>query len=173
MALRAFRHARLENANLVFIGSEFNEYSAALQQLDNQLKREFGAGRVMMLEKISREMTCAAYREADLFVLSAKAETQPIVLLEAMASKTPWISTDVGCVAELPGGIVARSESELAREMKALLDSPERRNQLSDEGWAASQETYDWERVINTYNTLLLKLADNEKGGGVWQAASR
>ena len=72
----------------------------------------------------------------------------------------------MGCVAELPGGVVARSESELSREMQALVGCPERRCQLSSEGWAASQETYDWERVINTYNNLLLRLADKEKGGG-------
>lgn len=166
MALRAFRHARLENATLVFIGSEFNEYSVALQNLDNQLKTEFKPGRVVLLEKVSRELTCAAYRDADLFVLSAKAETQPIVLFEAMASKTPWLSTDVGCVAELPGGIVARSEGELNREMKALLDSPERRNQLSREGWTASQQTYDWERVVATYESLLQSFANHHPVAG-------
>ncbi len=166
MALRAFRHARLENSTLAFIGSEFNAYSVALQQLDQQLKRDFTTGRVLLLEKISRELTCAAYREADLFVLSAKAETQPIVLLEAMASKTPWISTEVGCVGELPGGVVARSECEMTNQMQALLVSPERRNQLSEEGWAASQRTYDWERVVTSYENLLQNLANHEPIGG-------
>jgi len=46
-------------------------------------------GRVVVLERLSRAQTCAAYRAADLFVLPAKAETQPVVLLEAMASHTP------------------------------------------------------------------------------------
>ena len=120
MALRAFRRAQLDGATLVLIGSELNDYAKALQQLDAELQRTCPAGRVLMLEKLSRTQTCAAFRAADLFVLSARAETQPIVLLEAMASRTPWLSTDVGCVAELPGGIVAHSEDDMAGKMNAL-----------------------------------------------------
>src|SRR5207249_11072681 len=121
VVLRAFRRAGLGDATLVFIGSEFNEYSRQLEQLDEALKPAFPAGRVLLLEKVERRMTCAAVQAADLFVLSAKAETQPIVLLEAMASRTPFISTNVGCVVELPGGVVVRSEEELAEQMKALM----------------------------------------------------
>ena len=78
------------------------------------------------------------YRVADLFLLTAKAETQPIVLLESMASHTPFLTTDVGCVTELPGGTVVRSEPEMVEELKALMASPERRRQLAEEGWAAA-----------------------------------
>ena len=71
-----------------------------------------------------RHLGLYAYRAADLFVLSAKAETQPIVLLEAMASRTPWLATDTGCVSELPGGVVVRSEDELVEKMRELASSP-------------------------------------------------
>jgi len=165
LAVRAFRRAQLKDATLVFIGSEFNDYSEAMKRLDAELQPQFPAGRVALLEKLSRTQTCAAYKTADVFVLPAKAETQPIVLLEAMASHTPWISTDTGCVSELPGGLVARSEDDLVGKMKELAGSPVLRQKLIDEGWAACQQTYDWERVIAAYGRLVESVATRGESG--------
>ena len=131
LAVRAFRRARLKDATLVCIGSEVNEYAEMVKRLDEELRVEFPEGRVVLLEKLSRAQTCAAYQAADFFVLAAKAETQPIVLLEAMASRTPWISTDTGCVAELPGGLVVRSAAELTEKIKEMACSPELRKNLA------------------------------------------
>lgn len=124
LAVCAFRRAQLKDATLVLIGSEFNDYSERVRQLDAELQGEFLPGRVVLLGKLSRAQTCAAYRAADLFVLAAKAETQPIVLPEAMASHTPWLFTDTGCVSELPGGIVARSQDDLVDKLRELASSP-------------------------------------------------
>ncbi|HUA67286.1 MAG TPA: glycosyltransferase family 4 protein [Candidatus Saccharimonadales bacterium] len=158
MLLRAFRQAQLDGATLVLIGSEFNDYAIRLKQLDAELQRTYPAGHVLLLEKLTRVQTCAAFRSADLFVLSAKAETQPIALLESMASHTPFLSTDVGCVEELPGGIVVHSEQEMIEKMKLLVANPTLRKQLADEGWAASQKTYNWSRVIDAYENLFRQL---------------
>jgi glycosyltransferase involved in cell wall biosynthesis len=161
LAVHAFRRAQLKDAALVLIGSEFNDYSEQVRQLDAELQKEFPAGRVLLLEKLSRAQTCAAYKAADLFVLPAKAETQPIVLLEAMASHTPWLSTDTGCVSELPGGIVTRSEDDLVEKMSELALSPTLRQKLTDDGWAACQQTYDWEQVVAAYDRLVTKVCGN------------
>lgn len=158
LAVRAFRRAQLKGATLVLIGSEFNEYSEQARRLDAELQKDFPAGRVVLLEKLTRAQTCAAYRAADLFVLPAKAETQPIVLLEAMASHTPWLSTNTGCVSELPGGIVARSENDLVEKLRELASSPALRQKLIDDGWAACQKTYDWEQVVAAYDRLVTKV---------------
>jgi glycosyltransferase involved in cell wall biosynthesis len=161
LAVRAFRRAQLKDATLVLIGGEFNGYSEQVWRLDAALQKELPAGRVVLLEKLSRAQTCAAYRAADLFVLPAKAETQPIVLLEAMASQTPWLSTDTGCVSELPGGIVARSEDDLVEKMRELASSPALRQKLADDGRAACRQTFDWEQVVAAYDRLATKVCGN------------
>jgi glycosyltransferase involved in cell wall biosynthesis len=158
LAVRAFRRAQLPDATLALIGSAFNDFAARVRQLDVELQKEFPAGRILMLEKLSRAQTCAAYRAADLFVLPAKAETQPIVLLEAMASRTPWLSTDTGCVAELPGGLVVQTENEMVEKMKALMADASLREQLAEAGWAACQKTYDWEKVVAAYARLVTQV---------------
>ena len=157
-AMRVFRQARLKDATLVLIGSEFNEYIEGVRRADAALQTQFPEGRVVYLEKVGRPKTCAAYRTADLFMLTAWAETQPIVLMEAMASHTPWLATDVGCVAELPGGVVVRQEAELVAKLQELAGSPALRQKLSDEGWAACQATYDWDQVVNAYERLVKEI---------------
>ena len=163
LAVRAFRRAKLTDATLVLIGNEFGDYSEAVRRQDVLLQKEFPGGRVVWLEKLSREQTCAAYRAADLFVLPSKAETQPIVLLEAMASHTPWLSTDTGCVSELPGGIVVRSEDEMVARLQELAGSSTLRQKLAAEGRAANQETYDWEQVVAAYQQLMTKICAGTK----------
>ncbi len=163
LAVRAFRRAQIADATLVLIGSEFNDYAAQARRLDEAMQNEFPKGRVVFLEKLSRPQTCAAYRVADLFVLAAKAETQPIVLLEAMASHTPWLSTDTGCVSELPGGLVARSEADLVEKMRQLALTPALRQKLAADGWAACQQTYDWERVVAAYARLIAQVCGQDE----------
>lgn len=82
-ALRAFAKAKVPNAVLVFIGSEENEYALRLKQRLREMEGE--ALRVLILDHVPKEMIFAAYRAADLFVLSSKVETQPLALLDAMA----------------------------------------------------------------------------------------
>ena len=51
--------------------------------------------RILILN-IDREETVAFYQTADLFLFPSNIECSPIVLFEAMASKTPFLVTDVG-----------------------------------------------------------------------------
>ncbi len=159
LALRAFRKARTAGATLVFIGSEFNEYQAMVRDLDQELAKSHPEGRVVFLEKITRDMTLAAYNSCDAFVLTSKDETQPIVLLEAMACAKPFISTESsGCIEELPGGVVARSEQEISEQMKHLAENPDARVALGKTGRDACLTRYTHERVVDAYQKLLESL---------------
>lgn len=158
LAVRAFRQARLADTALVFIGSELGEYGREVQVLDEELAAVQPLGRVVFLENVSQELIAAAYVACDAFVLSAKAETQPIVLLEAMAVGKPWISTDTGCVSELPGGIVASGEKAFVAALRRLASNPELRAQIGAEGKEGSRKKYTWDASIAAYDELLHRL---------------
>lgn len=111
LAIQAFRETNLPGSVLVCIGSELNEYGRTVVALDQELAATHRNCRVLILEKLDREETFSAFDACDLFLLTAKAETQPIVLIEAMAASKPWISTDTGCVAEMRGGRICRLET--------------------------------------------------------------
>lgn len=155
--LRAFSESRIVNAVLIFIGNELNDYARHLQQLESRL--EFGAGsRVLFLEKQDREHIRAAYQAANLVMLTSKGECQPLVLLDAMACGKPFLSTDVGCVSEMPGGLTVRRSAELASHLLTLRTDAARRRSLGNLGLAAARSTYHWAGVIEAYDRLVHQL---------------
>jgi glycosyltransferase involved in cell wall biosynthesis len=147
LAVSVFREARLDNAALVFIGSEFNDYSRAVVRLDRLLQQRFPKGDVLLLEKLDRRDTLAGIAACDLFLLTAKAETQPISLLEAMAAGRPFLSTDTGCVRELPGGLIARRRSGLVSTLRRLFHNRKLREDLGRKGHEAVLSTFAQDKV--------------------------
>lgn len=158
LALRAFRDIADRDASLCFIGSEINDYARELIQLETDFRKEAAFGRVFVLEKVPRPDVLSAYVSADAFVLSAKAETQPISLLEAMAARKPFISTDTGCVSELAGGLVVRSAREMTAAMSRLLNDTSLCAKLGDAGRASVEREFSGKAVLDAQHRLLLEL---------------
>lgn len=64
---------------------------------------------VRFLNDIPREHVVQSYFESDVFVFPSQQECGPIVVLEAMAAKKPWIAMNVGHIGQLDGGICVES----------------------------------------------------------------
>ena len=157
-AARAFRQAAIPGSVLVFIGSEFNEYSTAFQDEDTAQTTVSPCGRTLWLEKQDRSTTLNALAAADVFVLSANHEAQPIALLEAMRETKPWIARKAGCIPEMPGGVCVKSEQEMSREMVRLSTDTKLRNSLGLSGREAIEKIYNRNRYLNSYCDLLTEL---------------
>lgn len=160
LAIRAFRRAQIKGSVLVLIGSEFNDYAREIMRLDERLQKEFPEGRVIFIEKLDRPSTLAAYAACDLFLLAALAETQPIALLEAMAAGMAFVSTDTGCVREMPGGIVANGETCLATALATLDADASKRKALGVIGRNAVLDQYSNEKVLDTQEQLIRELLE-------------
>jgi glycosyltransferase involved in cell wall biosynthesis len=156
--LRDFIQAGRPDATLVFIGSEFNDYSREMERNIRKNQARSPQSSVLMLEKIPRELINAAYRAADVFLLSAKQETQPLSILDAMAAGIPFISTNTGCVAEFSGGWCVPAGKRTIQAIHRLLDDPELRRQLGRQGQLDCETKYNWPRVLNDYETLFRQL---------------
>ena len=158
LAVRAFRKSNIPGSTLVFIGSEFNNYSEKVMKLDESLSRK-SLCRTIFLEGISREETQAAFECCDIFLLTAKQETQPIVLIEAMAAGKPWISTPTGCVPEMEGGIVVKGCDKISDAINDLSKNCHARIRLGKQGAGAVLEKYDTRKVTESWTDLVSSLS--------------
>lgn len=130
------------------------------------------AGAVGVLDVIdgARGTVVSALRDADLVVFTSRSEVAPLVLLEAAAAATPWVSFEVGNARELAGGRVVTCEAELHETVRALLDDPAERERLAASGMAFAQQ-HDWERKIDAYETALVDLLPHSASPGLLRAA--
>lgn len=103
---------------------------------------------------------------ADLIVLPSRAETMPMVLLEAMATGTPVVAFAVGDVGPLledtgAGVAVAPGDAEgFVRAAREVLSEPQERARLAAAA-ARSAERYDATTMIASYERLLLAARRN------------
>jgi glycosyltransferase involved in cell wall biosynthesis len=161
LALEAFVSARPEHTTLVFIGQERNAYSEGLEMRWRSAQKALPSCHMICLDRLAREDILAAYKAADLYLCASRTEYFPLTILDAMASAMPFISTDVGCVGDLPGGRVVRSQGEMARAIRDLLGDEPGRKALGVAGRTACESTYNWPSVIDAYETLFERLLKN------------
>lgn len=160
LAVRAFRKSNIPGSTLVFIGSEFNKYSEKVMRLDESLASK-SLCRTIFLEGISRGETQAAFACCDIFLLTAKQETQPIVIIETMAAGKPWISTPTGCVPEMEGGVVADGSDALASNLNRIATDPIIASSLGSIGRKAAVENYRESVIIDRWDQFLNYLSSS------------
>jgi glycosyltransferase involved in cell wall biosynthesis len=133
LALRSFYELQSPEADLVLIGSEKNSYFEEMQELQKQLEAVCPQhGKVHMLAGISREDTVALIQGAYTCLMSSNNEYLPITIIEGMACGKPFISTNVGVVSKLPGGVIASEPEDLTYWMKYFLEHEEMVRQMGE-----------------------------------------
>ncbi|MBW4981168.1 glycosyltransferase family 4 protein [Mameliella sp. CS4] len=109
---------------------------------------------------------------ADLFVLPSFAEGVPVVLMEAMASYVPVITTRIAGVPELvaqgtSGLLVAPGDASGLRDaIKALADDPARRLRMGAEGRAKVETEFNITREAGWLSALFRDYAAGRKPPG-------
>lgn len=137
------------NFDLVFVGSSINDYS---RFLESYAKAAGVADRVYFLSGLSKHEISIILRSAHLFAYASLWEAFPLVICETIASGTPWVSYNVGCVRDLPGGVALSQNNPktLAREISLLLNDP---NRLADlrERCFAERKKFDNSHIVASF----------------------
>jgi glycosyltransferase involved in cell wall biosynthesis len=100
----------------------------------------------------------------DIMILTSISEGQPLVILEGWAAKIPFVSTDVGsCRDMLTGdefegdcGIVTKlaSPSDTANALLTLIESPEIRHEMGENGRRRVERLYNDDVLVESYRKV-------------------
>jgi glycosyltransferase involved in cell wall biosynthesis len=128
-----------------------------------------GTKRVIRID-MPRSDVIEAFLEADLFVFASKVEYSPLVLFEAAAAGTPFVTVPAGNASEIvrwtgggwlcpanvdDRGYIKASPSALAVEMEKAMRSPELLQQLAHAGRKAWRERFTWAEIARSYERVL------------------
>jgi glycosyltransferase involved in cell wall biosynthesis/ADP-heptose:LPS heptosyltransferase/2-polyprenyl-3-methyl-5-hydroxy-6-metoxy-1,4-benzoquinol methylase len=147
--IECVRQMNRPDFTMVLIGKQGEELPK-LRQLSAGFNIRFCIG-------IERQDILAAYHQADIFLFASEKECSPLVILEAKASRLPFVSTDCGNVREWTGGIVCPPE-KMAAYANRILNDDEIRKNLAEEGFRQWKEKFTWESVVDRYEELYLTL---------------
>ena len=156
--IRAFAEAHRDgaNAHLTIIGD--GPLHTDLRQLAAEL--DLGDA-VTFTGALGQDDIPDHLRRADVFCLSSAAESLPVVLMEAMASGLPVVSTDVGGISELVEegvcGLLTPSgdSAAFAEALKRLCAEPELRFEMGAAGRQRVREEFDLRKSAAALATLL------------------
>ena len=102
--IEIFARAAILAATLLLIGNGtggcFDECSSRAKKLNSSRKFRSADKRILLAD-LNRAETVACFKSADLFLFPSAIECSPIVLFESMASRTPFMTTDVGNAREI------------------------------------------------------------------------
>lgn len=143
--LHAFARIRADHpdAELVLIGDGTER--ARLEALATEL----GLEKSVFLGSKTQDEVAEELSKSDLFVLASFAEGVPVVLMEAMASGLPVVTTRIAGIPELVeegthGLLVSPSAGEeLEQAIRRLLDDPEKRQLMGQAGQAKVAADFD------------------------------
>lgn len=172
-AIQIFKKAKIRNAAFLIIGNSFGGGCTKSCNLDARVfalsPQRLLNNKQLIIESLTREETVSAYKDADLFLFTSNIECSPLVLFECMASKTPFLTTDVGNAAEIiewskaglllptikdPNGFSKANIRDSVRILENISYNSEQRNKMGEAGFEAWQKRFTWEKIAKDYGNL-------------------
>jgi glycosyltransferase involved in cell wall biosynthesis len=156
-AIKVFAAAGIPHSSLILIGSQKNAYSRLMRREVNSLQQylSHNSQRIHILAGLSRKRVFEILSSSDAFLMAAKHEVMPMVLIESMAFKKPWISTISGCIDKMEGGLPCSTDNELIQAIRRLSRSEKLRRSLVAKGTRAYAKYYAPEAFALRWGKLI------------------
>lgn len=199
-AIEIFKKAKIKNATLLIVGSEISPTSKKYWVMKIIRKILFiflglrgGCGercrrsafifnssplrlldnKKIIIKSFQREQTISAYKQADLFLFPSNIECSPIVLFECMASRTPFLVSDVGNSVEInkwsKSGIILPTKKDhegysrvnikkSSRILEIIYSNKKMRNMMAEAGFKIWKKKFTWQKIAERYDLEYKKL---------------
>lgn len=154
---------------VVFISSTVNFFYAQVlrNKVEGLLKK--ASFPFLFLKDIDRDQVIRYFLSSSVFAFPTQKEVAPVVVLESMASKLPWVSMPVGNTRLLKGGFLVpystkdkdgyalyneQSYDVFTNHLYNILENDDLRKTLGEEGYYQIANEYNWEKIEAQYNDL-------------------
>ncbi len=159
--------AGVAGAHLFLAGVGDEDYARGLRE---QVERLGLADRVHFLGLVTGREKLSLYQACEVFVLPTSQENFGLVLPEAMACRTPVVTTrgvDIWPELEASGGAVIADATPgaFAETIRVLLADPDRRREMGERGRAWVFEHLDASRVVERFVALYREVIAEGRGG--------
>lgn len=175
--IEIFKKANIVDSVLVIVGNGLDSGcgSACLTSANSykyNLLARIKQRKILVVDP-PREEAVDIFKAADLFLFPSNIEASPIVLFEACASKTPFLTSEVGNSREIikwtSGGRLLPTTkdskgfskvdvSKSAIILKQLVAQPGELKKMGEKGYLAWREKYTWEKITEQYLALYKEL---------------
>lgn len=130
------------------------------EQIKSFISSNSLGGRVRLCGEVEHTRVGEIYRNADIFVMPSLRETSGNVLVEAMAHKLPVAALDMSVCSDFKeygcGEFVNVNQSkesiinEFAEKLNYLINNPDERKRLGENGYAFVNKELSWEKKFET-----------------------
>lgn len=168
-----FKKAQLRNATFLINGNDLGGGCTAwckkqAKHLRYSLNFKLQKKR-LLVKDLPRPQLVAAYKAADLFLFPSNIEASPLVLFEAMASKLPFLTADVGNTKEIirwSGGglLLPTTKDELgfshvdidgsSEMLEAQYKNRSVSKKLGEIGYRVWRKKFTWEIITKEYESI-------------------
>jgi glycosyltransferase involved in cell wall biosynthesis len=158
-AFHQVRQSGLDQLKLVIIGDEISKYAALRRAVHKYNLHKY----VRFLGFLPDDMLAVVYRLASVFVFPSLYEGFGLPPLEAMASGTPVVTSNVSSLPEVVGNaallVDPTDPSAIADAMRRVLTEPALQAELRAKGLARARE-FSWERSVRQIRDIYLRVGD-------------
>ena len=119
----------------------------------NNIKKD----RVHILYNIPRKDISTYVKKSKIYFMTSKWEAFPISLVECMASKVPFISTNVGIIRYLPGGVVCETNDDFIFWLNEFTKNEEKRKEYGNLGYIEAKRKFSINEKVNQLEELIKK----------------
>ncbi|WP_142994491.1 glycosyltransferase family 4 protein [Thalassospira xiamenensis] len=144
--LKAYaRSSACNKVTLHFFGQKKTHFHKILVELSKKLG--INSNYVVFHENISGDELLEQYKRSRLILLGSHTECQPLVLIDATATGTPFIARSTGCISEMKGGISVKRWQDMSEKINLLDKNDVMWENLSNKGIRSSHREYSPDNV--------------------------
>ena len=158
LIMKSFVNANIDNSLLILVGNNGKKYYELLLKEKKKYQNKKIYKNIKIFYELPREKSIKLLINSDVFLMASTWEAYPISILESLSCGIPFISTKVGILSNLPGGVIIKNSQEMTHIMIKMFREKNFRKKLSLEGKKYAKKCFHIEDKIKVLDSKLKQI---------------